>query len=83
MPYFQHLCGGLEVKSMKRLMLILAAVTLLAGCHTGRERNGMGGTGSESPYDTGTSSDIQTNSNFPGGDVRPNHDGDSGYGITP
>jgi hypothetical protein len=74
----------LNVKYMKRFFIILAAGAVLIGCRSGREQ---GGTGAESINESGASSSTQTNdtqqSNLPGGDVRPNRDGDSAHGIHP
>ena len=67
---------------MKRLFSILAMATLLIGCRSGQERGGMG-TGVEPAYDSGSATNSSDKSNLPGGDVRPNRDGDSSYGITP
>ncbi len=60
---------------MKKLLTVLASAALLVGCHSANQSNqgGMGATGTDSSY--GTGSQVQTNS-IPEGDLpRPNQDG--------
>ena len=69
---------------MKRIFMILAMASLLVGCRSNDNRGGMGGTGVEPGYDSGSvTNDIDNHSNLPGGDARPSRDGDSTHGIMP
>lgn len=82
---FECLGERLNVTIMKRSIMALAAAIFLAGCHTAQESSSseMGGTGAGTTYESGYDSSTQTNRYLPGGDARPNRDGESLYGISP